>query len=168
LRFPGQYYDKETNLHYNYFRDYDPQTGRYIESDPVGLNAGINTYTYVDSNPLRYFDPIGQSKVQGQSSIGGSDSAVSGISKSSTKAEIDAAIKRAEAILNDPKASPIRKKFLKGWVKVAKRGFTKAVGPPFLEEITMAVQRELCLRGDMHACALFEYMGGEIIRDDML
>jgi RHS repeat-associated protein len=40
LRFPGQVFDRETNNHYNYFRDYDPQTGRYIESDPIGLNGG--------------------------------------------------------------------------------------------------------------------------------
>lgn len=58
-RFPGQYYDKETNLHYNYFRDYNPQTGRYIESDPIGLEGGINTYSYVGGNPLSGFDPLG-------------------------------------------------------------------------------------------------------------
>jgi hypothetical protein len=87
---------------------------------------------------------------------------VAGISKSRTKVEIDAAIKRAEAVLKDPKASPVRKNFLKGWVKVAKRGFTKAICPPFLEDIMMGVSREQCLRGDMEACKLFEYMGGEI------
>ena len=59
LRFPGQYFDSETGLHYNYFRDYDPSTGRYIESDPVGLNGGINTYTYAANSPLRYIDPKG-------------------------------------------------------------------------------------------------------------
>ncbi|MDP1614741.1 MAG: RHS repeat-associated core domain-containing protein, partial [Methylococcales bacterium] len=60
LRFPGQYYDRETGLHYNYFRDYEPETGRYIESDPIGLEAGLNTYTYVNSNPLTYIDPTGE------------------------------------------------------------------------------------------------------------
>lgn len=59
LRFPGQYYDFESGLYYNYFRDYDPETGRYVESDPIGLDGGLNTYGYVESNPLAYLDPFG-------------------------------------------------------------------------------------------------------------
>jgi len=59
LRFPGQYYDKETNLHYNYYRDYDPAIGRYIQSDPIGLKGGVNTYAYVENNPLARVDPHG-------------------------------------------------------------------------------------------------------------
>ncbi len=59
FRFPGQYLDKETNLHYNYFRDYDPGIGRYVQSDPVGLAGGVSAYAYVDSNPLRYTDSSG-------------------------------------------------------------------------------------------------------------
>lgn len=59
LRFPGQYYDKSTGLHYNGFRDYDPAIGRYIESDPIGLNAGLNTFGYAEGNPVSLFDPLG-------------------------------------------------------------------------------------------------------------
>jgi RHS repeat-associated protein len=62
LRFPGQFYDAESALHYNYFRDYDPQIGRYIQSDPIGLRGGLNTYAYVDSAPLQFEDPWGLEK----------------------------------------------------------------------------------------------------------
>lgn len=59
LRFPGQYFDQESGLHYNYFRDYDPQTGRYVESDPIGLNGGLNTFAYSLLNPVTKYDPLG-------------------------------------------------------------------------------------------------------------
>lgn len=59
LRFPGQYFDKETSVHYNYFRDYDPAVGRYVESDPIGLDGGVNIYIYVANNLLKYIDPNG-------------------------------------------------------------------------------------------------------------
>ena len=61
LRFPGQYFDSESGKHYNYFRDYEPGTGRYLESDPIGLNGGMNTFGYVNGNPLIYIDKYGLS-----------------------------------------------------------------------------------------------------------
>lgn len=60
LRFPGQYLDRETGLHYNWHRTYNPQTGRYTQSDPIGLGGGVDTYGYAYQNPVRYTDPTGQ------------------------------------------------------------------------------------------------------------
>jgi RHS repeat-associated protein len=59
LRFPGQQYDAVVGLHYNYFRDYDPAVGRYVESDPIGLKGGLDTYGYVGGDPLSLVDPLG-------------------------------------------------------------------------------------------------------------
>jgi RHS repeat-associated protein len=71
LRLPGQTYEAEIGLHYNYFRDYDPSLGIYKQSDPIGLRGGLNTYAYVSSHPIRRFDIYGlagiaQSEVRGE------------------------------------------------------------------------------------------------------
>ena len=55
-RFPGQYFDKETGLHYNYFRYFEPETGRYISPDPIGLMGGMNVWGYVGGNPMGFVD----------------------------------------------------------------------------------------------------------------
>lgn len=59
LRFPGQYFDSETDLHYNWHRFYDPETGRYISADPIGLGGGMNLYSYVGGDPVNAADPWG-------------------------------------------------------------------------------------------------------------
>jgi RHS repeat-associated protein len=59
LRYPGQYYDTETGLFYNWNRYYDPRTGRYGRSDPIGLSGGVNTFGYVSANPMALIDPWG-------------------------------------------------------------------------------------------------------------
>jgi RHS repeat-associated protein len=69
LRLPGQRYDAETGLYYNYFRDYDPSLGRYAESDPIGLDGGLDTYAYVDASPLGDADPLGLVKWTGSLTV---------------------------------------------------------------------------------------------------
>jgi RHS repeat-associated protein len=59
LRLPGQIALGLGAINYNYFRDYDPNIGRYLESDPIGLDGGLNSYGYVEQNPLRHVDPHG-------------------------------------------------------------------------------------------------------------
>ncbi len=59
LRFPGQQFDPATRLHYNYFRDYEPGTGRYVQSDPIGLVGGVSTFAYANAAVLTRFDPHG-------------------------------------------------------------------------------------------------------------
>jgi RHS repeat-associated protein len=59
MRFPGQYADDETGFSYNYARDYDSSVGRYVESDPIGLIGGLNTFAYATANPIIYADPLG-------------------------------------------------------------------------------------------------------------
>ncbi|MGX2952058.1 RHS repeat-associated core domain-containing protein [Shewanella sp. JL219SE-S6] len=65
LRFPGQYFDSETGLHYNWRRYYDPTTGRYITPDPIDLTGGPNLYAYVDGDPINRIDPNGECGIFG-------------------------------------------------------------------------------------------------------
>ena len=65
LRFQGQYYDEETGLHYNRHRYYNPQTGRYLTPDPIGLAGGVNGYLY-GVNPTGWVDPLGLSSCPGE------------------------------------------------------------------------------------------------------
>ncbi|MCU1755884.1 RHS repeat domain-containing protein, partial [Pseudomonas helleri] len=61
LRFQGQYFDTETGLHYNRYRYYDPQVGRFISKDPIGFAGGLNVYAYAP-NPVGWVDPFGLAK----------------------------------------------------------------------------------------------------------
>ena len=73
LRFPGQYYDQETGLHYNMARYYNPAIGRYTQSDPIGFGGGVNSYAYVGGNPVSFFDTNGYVKasIEGYLILGG-------------------------------------------------------------------------------------------------
>ncbi|AWM80062.1 sugar-binding protein [Gammaproteobacteria bacterium ESL0073] len=71
LRFPGQYFDQETGFHYNYFRTYIPDLGRYSQSDPIGLEGGWNTFAYVEGNSINLVDYYGLNKYGGNTGSGG-------------------------------------------------------------------------------------------------
>ena len=89
FRFPGQYFDSETGLHYNWHRFYDPDTGRYISADPIGLQGGINLYAYVRNDPVNWVDPWGLAKIVN----GGIKPSIKGPYKSTLQKGIDAADK---------------------------------------------------------------------------
>lgn len=71
LRFPGQLWDQETGLQYNYYRDYEAATGRYVESDPIGLAAGVQTYAYANSRPTSVTDKFGLYSAEGMQLLNG-------------------------------------------------------------------------------------------------
>lgn len=58
-RFPGQYFDAESGLHYNHYRYYEYSIGRYLRADPIGINGGLSIYAYSDPNPINTIDPLG-------------------------------------------------------------------------------------------------------------
>lgn len=113
LRFPGQYADKEINLHYNYYRSYDSLVGRYLESDPIGLAGGIHTYAYVDSAPTSWSDALGLTK-GGKRNLN-----TEGFTKKSDPQEVEKKMNQAKQ-----KGQRARYNALKALLKVIKRGGT--------------------------------------------
>jgi RHS repeat-associated protein len=129
LRFPGQQYDAVTGTHYNYFRDYEPGSGRYVQSDPVGLDGGINTFTYVDSDPISYFDPTGERSRAGRA----------------------AAIQRTR---NDPNTS----KCVKGWFQQEENHIRRGGrGKPLTKYMRLPPGFDLAHLQDQAACNGCDY-----------
>ena len=73
---------EQVSVHYNYFRDYDPRIGRYVESDPIGFRGGLNTYAYVEENPLAAIDPEGLQMVIPPGPVGGGAAGAAGAGNS--------------------------------------------------------------------------------------
>jgi RHS repeat-associated protein len=154
LRFPGQYYDAETGLHYNYFRDYEPGTGRYVESDPIGLGDDFATYSYVGGSPLMWADTYGLAK-GGRQNV-----STEGFNKKSDPKEVERALKEAIKDRNMKRAAKLR-----GLLKIIKRGGSMGFGLFPLQDYL----KYLCQHGDTNACIGYCKLYPEdcIIEDDL-
>ncbi|OCG61436.1 RHS repeat-associated core domain-containing protein [Gilliamella sp. Nev3-1] len=120
LRFQGQYYDEETGLHYNLNRYYDPFTGRYITQDPLGILGGLNSYQYVNGDPINWIDPLGLIKVEnnGFEAIAGKRYKVSnGADTAIPKTDLDHPIVQSRINIQNGDTD-------KGWMHVLKRHFS--------------------------------------------
>ena len=106
LPYPGQYFDAESRLHYNYFRDYEPGTGRYVQSDLIGVEGGVNTYLYSAASLPIYFDYLGlmrQCSKGGKKNVG-----TEGFNKNSDPKEVERALKDAKRNGQKSRAAALR------------------------------------------------------------
>ncbi|MET7143730.1 RHS repeat-associated core domain-containing protein, partial [Xanthomonas sp. PPL139] len=172
LRFPGQFYDSATGLNQNYFRDYDFQIGRYVESDPLGLLGGNSTFAYAGSNSLYQIDMFGLAKTLPTTKVPGGTPTTVRIDAP----HVDGQQRHAhvcergcrEIVVNedgsgshgtDPRELKNRvRAFLRGY------GFNVSVcgGATFLAK---GVARDRCMKGDFSMCEIFKSLGGEVIED---
>ena len=164
IRAPGQYYDRDTGFHYNYFRQYDPRTGRYITSDPIGLYGGTNTYTYANNNPGRYIDPFGldgfQGMVQGLTGMSPSQlpTGVPGQLSLLKRQNLDNLSAQTKRCVTTDFANPIPGLALEKGAQIAGRQFSQSAGQLAKDTVRKinkgvgATQLAVCLDGCENSC----------------
>lgn len=106
LRYQGQYLDRETGLHYNTFRFYDPDIGRFTQPDPIGLAGGLNLFTYT-LNPLMWVDPLGLSPISPKTVLFSQDDISHVFSDGKSVSELSHRLKNDPSYINQ--VEPIRK-----------------------------------------------------------
>ena len=163
LRFPGQYFDVESGLSYNVNRNYESMTGRFMQADLLGFDAGQSSlYAYVNGLPLDGIDPLGLSKLQGTNNVGGNDPLMPRLTPKSSPAEIKAAIEAAKDAVESGSLSGKRLQQVRGWLKVARRGFARAECPPLFFDVLQEHMGELCEQGNPIGCSMYEGLGGKV------
>jgi RHS repeat-associated protein len=184
LRFPGQVFDRETGTLYNWHRDLDPATGRYVQSDPMGIEGGINPYLYAYASPLLFIDPDGlQAGPHGapskhipggpwnwspdpNNSRGGTFTDPKGQSASwdakGNHWDVDDGKGGRQRYNRWGKPiTPKQAHSYKGprqfplWPKAL-------VCPPLLDQLALSLARHACLAGDLAACSTFRMLGGQV------
>ncbi|MEI2456388.1 RHS repeat-associated core domain-containing protein [Lysobacter firmicutimachus] len=168
LRFPGQRFDVATGLNYNYFRDYDAGIGRYVQSDPIGLEAGMSTYGYVEGRPLALVDLFGLAnsgqtvKIQGgnPTTVRIDPPHVTGQQEHAHVCEKgckEIVVNRDGTGSHGTDPSKLKRR-VKDYLR--KHGFKLVICPPFFYDVLMQILARDCANGDGASCKLFQDLGG--------
>ena len=174
MRFPGQRFDAASGLNYNYFRDYDAAIGRYVESDPIGLEGGLSTFGYVDGSPLIYSDVFGLANSGQTVRIpGGNPTTVridqphDGQPGQQRHAHVcergckEIVVNEDGSGSHNKDPSKLKRRVIE---YLRKKGFTLSC-PPLFDRVLIEILRTECERGNPVACKLFKDLGGKIVGD---